>query len=253
MHLTDSQKRKIARLVLDYIATAQNNLSYKGPVPVIKYFQSGATAGFAGRTRVRFNEPMAAQNWEEFQDCPDCTVGHEVAHVITFALYPGAKGHGREWQHVMRTLGLNPSRTHSLDTTGIKIRREKRHAWTCGCTVWNVTTRKHKRMMVLHRAASNAGWRCQKCMNLYAPKNTQPKPQPVPDWRQCHDAPEQGFIFAPRMWSVETDGKKFRVRSQLDAYYLCDTMAEVETVIKKIKADHGARQVKQAARTNLAE
>ncbi len=249
MNLNDLQKRKIYTLVQNYIATARNNLSYDGPSPTIEYFQTGATAGFANRTRVRFHEPMAAQNWEAFQDCPDCTVGHEVAHVITFALYPGTKAHGREWKHVMKTLGLNPSRTHSLNTTGIKIRREKRHAWTCGCKVWNVTTRKHNHMMVIHRASSRAGWRCQTCKNLYAPKNAQPKLQPVQDWRQCYDAPEQGFIFARRMWSVETDGKTFRVKSQLDDYYACDTMAEVEMVIQKIKSEQGARSTKQAAQT----
>ncbi len=247
MKLTDSQKRKIFTLVQDYIATARNNLRYDGPSPEITYFQSGATAGFANATRVRFHEPMAVQNWERFQDNPDCTVGHEVAHVVTFALYPDTKAHGREWKHVMRTLGLNPSRMHSYNTTGLKIRREKIWIWACDCEKFKVKTRQHNHFLRIYKESPGA-FKCKKCGTNRKPPRM-PAAQPPKDWKQCLDAPEQGFIFAPGMWSIETDGKRFRVRSQLDAYYLCDTMAEVETVIKKIRAEHGARKVKQAARS----
>lgn len=50
------------------------------------------------------------------------TIPHEIAHLVVNEkfMHKGAKdvtGHGAEWQQVMRFLGLNPDKYHTLDVT----------------------------------------------------------------------------------------------------------------------------------------
>jgi hypothetical protein len=47
---------------------------------------------------------------------------HEVAHLLAFKLY-GDRGHGQAWKQLMVTLGFEPCRCHSLDTS--KYRRAR--------------------------------------------------------------------------------------------------------------------------------
>lgn len=45
----------------------------------------------------------------------DKTLGHEWAHALAHAAFGPKVNHGWQWQHVMRLLGLQPTRCHSYD------------------------------------------------------------------------------------------------------------------------------------------
>jgi SprT protein len=41
------------------------------------------------------------------------TIPHELAHLVAWTVY-NEPGHGTAWKHVMRSLGLEPTRCHSM-------------------------------------------------------------------------------------------------------------------------------------------
>lgn len=43
------------------------------------------------------------------------TIAHEVAHAVEYYI-KGKSSHGRNWKSIMRTFGVNPERTHNMDT-----------------------------------------------------------------------------------------------------------------------------------------
>lgn len=75
------------------------------------------------------------------------TIIHEVAHIVTFKVFPNAKqNHGPEFKRVMRMLGAdNPTRCHSYDVSGLKrYNTVKRFEYVCeaGC-VHSLSVRRH--------------------------------------------------------------------------------------------------------------
>ena len=161
------------------------------PRPVVDYTLTGTKAGVAycGRNRLAVNGALLAHD-------PDGmirdTVAHEIAHLVvahgfarTWARYIVARAegryvlpprrpsaHGREWRSWMHALGVRAERCHTYDLAeaGVKVKRQARHAYTCGCKTWHLTTARHnkaQRRAGLYAAhgfpAGAAMYRCPSC------------------------------------------------------------------------------------------
>lgn len=65
---------------------------------------------------------------EEFEN----TLIHELAHLLVFALY-GARGHGVKWKNMMRRLGAEPTRCHTLPVDHLRRSRPIAGFASCAC------------------------------------------------------------------------------------------------------------------------
>jgi SprT protein len=74
------------------------------------------------RARIRLSIPLWPRAKE--QDRRE-TVIHETCHLITFYKFGQVAAHGPEWRLAMRNCGLQPTRLHSVDRSGL-ARRQKR-------------------------------------------------------------------------------------------------------------------------------
>lgn len=128
------------------------NINYQRPT--VRYDLRGTTAGYAyyATNIVKFNPILLHENTDDFKTD---TIPHEIAHVVSFKLYGLAgKGHGPNWKHVMRRLGVTPTRCHSLDVTNSKVRHVSKTAiycTSCGNHISDVTA---KIVNSLHRRHS---------------------------------------------------------------------------------------------------
>lgn len=130
-------------------------------VPSVRFDVRGSTAGKASRDgqSVRFNMDIAMANWERF----DQTIAHEVAHSVVAQVWGWASGrgsikpHGKEWQYVMRCLGFEPERCHSMEVPQ-RARTVRYHAIRCGCPGGGqVSTVRANRML------KGTRYRCGQC------------------------------------------------------------------------------------------
>lgn len=105
-----------------------------------------------------FNEGLLKRNENEYFTQ---VIPHEVAHLIVNAVWGGrAKSHGKEWKQVMKyVFNLEPNRTHSMDTSEVRVRKTKRFKYTCKCGEPHViSTRTHNKI-----ASGNAQYKCTIC------------------------------------------------------------------------------------------
>lgn len=96
-------------------ATAERAFGRSFPRPRVVLCELGRVAGRAcyDAGEIRLSRVLLQENETLFLTQ---TVGHEVAHFVTRALFGAvADGHGREWQSVMVRMGLEPRRFHSYD------------------------------------------------------------------------------------------------------------------------------------------
>ncbi len=65
----------------------------------------------------------------------DDVVIHEFSHIIQFCNYPHSKSHGREFKHIVTSLGGSPERCHNYDLRKIlgnpKKKKQKRFVYYC--------------------------------------------------------------------------------------------------------------------------
>jgi len=96
----------------------------------------GDAMGTTGR--MRFSVPLWPRATEQEREE---TVLHELAHILVFAqcgvIRQGfgrqRESHGPNWKAMMRALGANPQRCHTVDRTGLK-RTQERYVVPCpGC------------------------------------------------------------------------------------------------------------------------
>lgn len=121
--------------------------------PAVRFFNRGSAGGRAHYRdmSVSFNEVLAKENPVEFNN----TVIHEVAHLVVKQIYPLAKPHGKEFKHVMISLGGNGKRTHSYDVSSVKQQRSYTyHVIKCGCK---------EHLVSKARAFRAASLKCKKC------------------------------------------------------------------------------------------
>ena len=112
--LIDITQKRINELLV----SAESHFGRKFPSLTFEFGLEGNTAGTAliGVDRMMFNLTLLEENWDDFLRH---TVGHEVAHHVTYwvhgvAAYP----HGSEWKKIMvDVFGLPATRCHSYDVT----------------------------------------------------------------------------------------------------------------------------------------
>lgn len=132
----------------------------------VKFNLTGRTAGqieykFTGDI-IRYNLDIAKNNLDEFIKR---TPQHEISHHIAKHTYD-TNGHGAIWKDIMkRVFGLKPSRCHSYDMEGVKIRRKRRIKYVCNCKTYNLSSIRHNRIQ-----RGTHQYTCMKCGSLLVPK-----------------------------------------------------------------------------------
>lgn len=103
MNYSPAQIRVINQTHIVFQAAKEIFPQLKIDFPQIIFKVTGRVAGrvWEGKSIIDYNTHHIYQ-FEE--DCLKNTVPHEVAHLITFILYPGVKAHGEEWKYVMGCL-----------------------------------------------------------------------------------------------------------------------------------------------------
>ncbi len=127
------------------------------PHPAVEWLSRGSTAGRADLLRwvVAFNRPMLRRP-DGFRTILPDTVVHELAHLAAFRLY-GSRGHDAAWQSVMQRMGFAPTRTHTLDVTGLPG-VQRRWRYQCGCGEVMLSTTRHRRIEQGQRT-----YQCTRC------------------------------------------------------------------------------------------
>jgi predicted SprT family Zn-dependent metalloprotease len=137
------------------LTLCEQHFNRKFDKPTFGLFDSTRNAGFAYPQRwhveLSRNFLLDPVNQEEVINV---TLPHEVAHLITSAVYPqirtsGTKQevHGSNWRHVMQLFGLPGDRCHRMELSGdraITSRTKAIHPWQCtkcNSTVMLTTTR----------------------------------------------------------------------------------------------------------------
>ena len=92
-----------------------------------------------GKMRIRLSTPLWPRMTEQDRYT---TIVHEACHIIVrherqlkgWSPYFGVTAHGIEWKQAMRKCGLNPTRCHKIDRTGIH-RVTRRTTAYCNCDI----------------------------------------------------------------------------------------------------------------------
>lgn len=165
---------KARECIAAYVQKANERLGAQLPMPTCSFDLRGKTAGKAlsGRRgrgtgpglsaqpvlHVQLNSVLFQENVQSFlQD----TIPHEVAHLVTRQLYGrGVASHGPEWQRVMRTLGVEPRRTHQYDVSNAAV-ASRLYRFSCACRTFELTPRKA-------RAALQGLRACRQCKSVLA-------------------------------------------------------------------------------------
>lgn len=144
------QQREVIAATEEYIEQAGRLYRRQFKSIPILFDLSGRTAGMfkvVGRKRcIRYNPWIFAKYYTE--NLSD-TVPHEVAHYIIYELYVTGtvKPHGRQWRALMAHFGADPGVTFNLDLEGIPSRKQKTHPYRCNCTVHQVSSTRHNRVL----------------------------------------------------------------------------------------------------------
>lgn len=168
LHVSQEIKNRVETAVLDCFIMAENLFGKGFTIPEIRYDLIGKSAGQAvydryGKVKhtVRINPVLLNENPEYIILQ---TVPHEMAHVVVNTFYEDrgirVKGHGREWQRVMRFFGLEPHRCHNLDVSSINnIKNQSEYHFICGCVgkVYKLSKYRYTRY------TNGASYRCRIC------------------------------------------------------------------------------------------
>lgn len=117
----------------------------------------------------RFNAFIFAKY---FDDGMATTVPHEVAHYVSDILFgiKNIRPHGKQWQSIMRFMGVAPKVTGDYDLTGVPVKRQRRFDYSCACMTHQLTTTRHNKVL-----KNKASYACQKCGEVL-------KQQALLDW-----------------------------------------------------------------------
>jgi SprT protein len=162
--ITEQQMAEVRGLALNYIALA-SKIYKKSFVDIpILFDLRGKCAGMYQRKgrerRIRFNPWLFAKY---YQHSNEQTIPHEVAHYITDCMwrFRRVKPHGKEWQSVMQTFGVEPKVTGDFDLTGIPVKQYQRIDYRCGCKIHQISLIRHRRVL-----SGQAEYRCKDCHQL---------------------------------------------------------------------------------------
>jgi SprT protein len=160
--VTPGLEQHIRGLTGEYICRAGKIYNREFPaIPVVFDLKGRA----AGMYRVQNRERIIRYNPYIFAKYPDdniaTTIPHEVAHYVVDMLYGvmHVRPHGTEWQKVMLALGAEPKVTGNYDLSGIPVRRQRRHAYQCACTIHQISAVRHNKIRL-----GKARYFCRYCM-----------------------------------------------------------------------------------------
>lgn len=151
---TTQQETAINAKVAEVLAKLSDRLNKPLKVPLIRYDLKGSVAGKANARELWLNLELLNTEWD---DMLNNTLPHELAHVVVRQVWGNEpKGHGHEWQMIMRMLGLTPTRCHSYEYKPARV-HSRDHKYECDCRTYTGTS---------HRATKMAsGWVyvCSRC------------------------------------------------------------------------------------------
>lgn len=125
------EKRVDEVLLLASYAYPAEMVSFKRPT--VDYNLRGNTAGTAkyGYHHISLNSDLLNENKDLFIKQ---TVGHELAHLIAYHVYPlVSTPHGKEWKRVMRAIGLPAIRCHTYNTDKAAVKHKVKYQYACAC------------------------------------------------------------------------------------------------------------------------
>ena len=138
---------------LSHARLNQAELHFKRPMPEIEILFNlrGQAAGMVKimgiekRVLVRYNPILLNENGDHFLAQ---TVPHEIAHVVTHALYHRrVRPHGPEWQQIMRLFGADNHRCHNYKVKHSTRRQLQHFSYRCGCQEHQLTSIRHNRVI----------------------------------------------------------------------------------------------------------
>lgn len=141
--------------IAHYVQRANTELNARLPMPTCSFDLRGKVAGKAlgKQNHLQLNAVLFMENVDAF--LAD-TIPHEVAHLITGKLYSQqATPHGKEWQEVMRKMGLSPTRCHSFDTANAAV-ASTLYRYRCRCKAFEFS-------LVRHQRAQRRPYACRVC------------------------------------------------------------------------------------------
>ena len=154
MNVSAELKTKVQTTVNATVSKIESLYGIKFPAPiVIKYDINSARLGgqaLMGRNTIRLNPHFLEKYKDEYiqQTCI-----HEVVHLGIHQVYSVGQGyrvdgHGSEWKGMMRSVGAEPSRTHSFVADAGVGRKKARYSYQCSnCSKpVNVGPTVHKRL-----------------------------------------------------------------------------------------------------------
>lgn len=153
MHVPQSVKNLVVAELTKCIGILEAKfVGYKFPMPTILYTKRGTTAGTARYTQWEINLNAGLLMDPKHQDeMIKQTAPHELAHLVTFKVYPetmergavqwtrnGLKRgkrevHGPRFMSVMRVMGKDETRCHSMDTSAVRVIKStsRQDKWEC--------------------------------------------------------------------------------------------------------------------------
>lgn len=165
-------RESVKNTLAQYLRMAERKFGRTFSTPSISFDLRGKTAGkaFIAKNHIQLNAVLLLENFDDF--LAD-TVPHELAHLLTHALYKKASAHGPEWKLVMRTLNVNPQRCHSYDVSNARTQKTLTYACACPGHVIEVSVRHHNKIQ------RGAQYRCKKCKCEIIPLGTATLSKPV--------------------------------------------------------------------------
>ena len=155
------QQQQVREATLTCLTRAEQLFRLKHRPIEIRFDLVGRAAGMYRvkryRPEIRYNPYILSRYFEHGLET---TVPHEVAHYVTDRLYGLARirPHGTEWQAVMRALGAEPRASARFDLEGMPLRRQRRFAYRCACTVHQLSACRHNKV-----TNGKARYQCRFC------------------------------------------------------------------------------------------
>lgn len=158
-----SLHQQVIKRVEHCLSQASSQLQRSFTMPTVNFNQRGRIAGSAwlNRWELRFNPILLADNETAFMQE---VIPHEVAHLVTFACFGKVKPHGKEWQHIMRSVfNLTPRTRHQLDTSKVAAT----FLYHCDCQVHHLSLRRHNKVQRRQQR-----YQCVHCQQVLAAATT---------------------------------------------------------------------------------
>lgn len=131
------------------------------PLPSFSYDLRGKRAGQAdlANHKITLNIELLLDP-EHYDEQINQTLGHELAHLIHYKLFPGDREwHGPRWKYVMTLLDLDPEMYHNMPVKPMRKTRKFRYYCPCG-NIYRIGLNRHKKIQ------SGRDFECTNCHTL---------------------------------------------------------------------------------------